>query len=128
MVEFNSVTIPWHNGGKSSGKYKDYHATAWKPVAAGEGFSWMPYEFAFAPDHAGVSNAGKIDLDDAKYKDFLDEFLAALRSARLEQLIGLSVLPSKDYMDGLEFTEGKANIVLRADQVSISLSYDTTND
>ncbi|KAJ9602595.1 hypothetical protein H2200_012788 [Cladophialophora chaetospira] len=121
LVEFNNVTVPWLDAGKSSGKSKGFYATAWKPVtnesSDGKGFAWMPYEFAFNPAPFGVDNAvGPIDLNDAKYKEFLEAFSAALRSAGLDQLIGLSVIPEEDNLNGLEITEGKANILLRADQ------------
>ena len=124
LVEFNNVTIPWLNDGKSAGDLKGFSATAWKFVGEqnpdDKRLAWMPYEFAY---HPAQQTASAIDLDDPKYAAFLDEYAAALCHAGLEQVVGLSVMPGQEVRGGLEFTEGKANVLLRPGQVGTSLIF-----
>ncbi len=79
----------------------------------------MPYEFSFDP----ARETPPVDLNDPKYKAFLEEFAPALRSAGLDQLIGLSADLNPLTIDGLEITMGQTNILLRPGQVSISLCF-----
>ena len=124
LASFNSVTIPVVDEGKSSGGRKRFSATAWKPVANeasdSKTLSWMPYEFVYSTHGKLDEIPVPIDLNDAKYRIFLDELSTALCEAGLDQTIGLSVFDPEN-VNRLEFTEGNANIMLRENEVSTSL-------
>ncbi len=80
----------------------------------------MPYEFVFST-HGNLDEIpAPVELNDAKYQNFLEELSTALRDAGLDQSIGLNVFDLEN-VNRLEFTEGKANIMLRPGEVGTPL-------
>ena len=74
---------------------------------------WMPFEYKFDPPATDTD----VDLNDDKYSGFLDELAKLLVHSKLDSCIGLKIWPGKGYEGGLEITNGKANILLRPDEV-----------
>ncbi len=111
LVEFNNISLPWKNQASddshSGGKILP---NAWLL----DNGKLMPYEFFFSPFNQEKS----IDLTQDKVRAFLDEFVKAAKYSSLDRVVALRLFPYIGYEGGLEFSEGRANIVLKPGQVS----------
>lgn len=111
LVEFNNIALPWKNQGQddshSGGKILP---NAWLL----DNGKLMPYEFFFSPFNQDKS----VDLTQDKVRTFLDEFVKAAKYSSLDQIFALKMFPGIGFTGGLEFSEDRANIVLKPGQVS----------
>jgi hypothetical protein len=79
--------------------------------------NWMAYEFAFAP-RGPAENKVIVDLENEKYRAFINEYATAIKDGGYNRLIGLRAWPGRGFRGGLEITEGSANIMLKPVEVS----------
>lgn len=111
IVEFNNISLPWKNQADD-----DSHSggmilpNAWLL----DHDKLMPYEFFFSPFNQEKS----VDLTQDKVRAFLDDFVKAAKHSKLDGVVALRMFPYVGYEGGLEFSEGRANIVLKPGQVS----------
>lgn len=115
LVEFNNISLPWKNQSSddthSGGKIL---ANAW---LLNDG-KLMPYEYFFSP----MNQEESLDLTQNRVRAFLDEFIKAAKYSKLEGVVALRMFPFVGYSGGLEFSEGRSNIVLKPGEVSLSIS------
>ena len=72
----------------------------------------MPYEF-FSPFNQEKS----VDLTQDGVPAFLGEFVKAAKYSSIDGIVALKMFPGMGFR-GLEFSEGRANIILKTGQVS----------
>ena len=119
LVEFNNITSPWSGiklGSNHSAKIPNsanglVTETSW---ALDANDKWMPFEFSFDPH--GTTTI--VNLEDAKYQAFLQEYTTALQENGFDKVLGLTAWPGAGYTGGLEFCSGRGNIVLTPDQTT----------
>jgi len=59
-----------------------------------------------------------LNLNEKRVVAFLDEFVKAAKCSDLDRVVALRLFPGGGYQGGLEFTEDRANIILKPGQVS----------
>jgi hypothetical protein len=68
--------------------------------------------------HFAASGAKSVvSLDSDAIKPFAHEFVRALKNARFEKVVGLSVYPHPGFRGGLEITRGRVNVTLSPGEV-----------
>lgn len=115
LVEFNNISLQWNkqasDDSHSRGKILP---NAWLL----DDDKLMPYEFFFSPFNQDKS----VDLTQDKVRDFMDEFVRAAKYSSLYRVVALRMFPHIGYQGGMEFSEGRSNIVLKPGQVSSQTS------
>ncbi|KAF7506890.1 hypothetical protein GJ744_011131 [Endocarpon pusillum] len=115
LVEFNNISLPWKNQDQddshSGGKILP---NAW---LLNDG-KLMPYEFFFSP----FNQVKSLDLTQDKVRAFLDEFVKAAKYSSLDGTVALKMFPGPGFRGGLEFSEDRANIVLKPGQYKLENS------
>lgn len=110
LVEYNGTSTPWDMTGRPE------TASCLRPTLWGltqEGLL-QPYEFEFAPNKQEPVNFSK-----QEYREFFTKLSCFLKEMKVERLFGLVKYPGDDWEGVYEITEGRANINIQPQDVSL---------
>jgi len=114
LVEVNNVSTPWQVGDAERA------GGCVIPISwLFHGDQLIPYEFSFV----GVEGVGHAKSQPSECApQFLEEIAAALKRLKLVRYLSLIVHPGPKYQGSVEFTAGRANIVMHPSEVLILLN------
>ena len=116
MVEVNNISVPWGPSADDELMGGSIRPAAWLIDEDGK---LMPYEFSFSAVEPKIAT----DLNSNNVKSFAKDFVEAVKAEKLEKVVGIRVFPYPGFQGGLEFTKGRANIVLSPGQVRFHLPH-----
>jgi len=114
LVEVNKVSTPWRVGDaeRAGGRVVP---TSW----LFRGDQLIPYEFSFI----SVKGVGGAKSQPSQCDpQFLEELAATLKRLKLVRYLSLTVHPGPKYQGSVEFTAGRANVVMHPSEVCLSLA------
>lgn len=109
LVEYGGTSVPW----RFSKISENIRASSWFLSVSGV---IRPYEFYYTVTR---NEATELDPSKADQRAFLDAFKDLLSFHNAVNLLGLCRYPGDDFPGRIEVTEGRANINLKPEDVSV---------